>query len=126
MKWWCQDYLGSIDDGLKARPTQAIHSEGRHRDGNPTPQAYVAGDIRRVCGALETGMAKRGRDKVSSRLSFLLPLCPWTRRCSRPTCMTFPNMTLLMSSGATPPAASAALEACSARSVALWSFSTPP
>lgn len=42
------------------------------------------------------------------------------------TCMTFPMMTLFMSSGAMPPVARAALAACSARSVALWSFRTPP
>ena len=40
--------------------------------------------------------------------------------------MTLPKMTLFTSSGATPPAARAALAACSAKSVALWSFRTPP
>lgn len=122
--WLCwRPYLSSIDDGLESRSTQPIDSESRNRDRDATPQTHMACYVRCISWALthrnrDLCLAVDSHDDIGGSVSrFLLDLH---------TCMTFPMMTLFMSSGAMPPADRAALAACSARSVALWSFRTPP
>ena len=66
----CLLYLSSIDDGLKARSTQAVYGESRHWDGHPTPQAHVTGDVWSICRALK-GRRLGERGIVSSNISFL-------------------------------------------------------
>ena len=45
--WW-SSYLSTIDDGLETRPTQSVHSESRHWDGNATPQTHMASNVGRI------------------------------------------------------------------------------
>lgn len=110
--------MSAVDDGLETRSTQSVHSESRYWDGNATPQTNMASDIRSIGRTLRKHtLIQSGKWRTEQKTLM---------NSRRRTCMTFPMMTLFMSSGATAPAARAALAACSARSVALWSFSTPP
>ena len=38
-------HMSSIDDRLKSRAAEAIHSQGRHRDGDATAQRDMAGNV---------------------------------------------------------------------------------